>query len=348
MLHRLRQWLSPDLAIDLGSANTRIALFNQGIVLDEPTVVALQNGSRKILGRGAAVGKLARQMLGRTPDSISAVRPIRHGVITDFELCEAMLRHFVQKAAKQSPGFRPRVLVSVPQSITSVERRAVFGTAERAGAGSIYLLESAKATAIGAGMPISEPLASLVCNIGAGTTEVAIFSLGETVASCSTRIAGDAFDDAIVDWMKQRFGLKIGRQTAEHLKREVGSASLQTSERATEVNGLDAMSSVPRKVLVTTGEVRQAIMAPLAKILSGIRQVLEQSQPELVADLADTGMVLAGGSALLPGLDDFFSEQLAIPVLIAEDPEQTVVRGLSICSEHLNEWQSSLFSIHNS
>ncbi|MBA4030506.1 MAG: rod shape-determining protein [Planctomyces sp.] len=347
MLHRLRQWLSPDLAIDLGSANTRIALFGEGVVLDEPTVVALQKGSRKILGRGAAVGKLARQMLGRTPDSIHAVRPIRHGVITDFELCEAMLRHFVQKAARQSPGFRPRVLVSVPQSITPVERRAVFGSAERAGAGSTYLLESAKAAAIGAGQPISEPMASLMCNIGAGTSEIAIFSLGETVASCSSRIAGDAFDDAIIHWMKQRFGLKIGRQTAEHLKCEVGSASLQTQEKATEVNGLDAMSCVPRKVLVTTSEIRQALMAPLGQILAGIKHVLEQCDPELVADLADVGMVLAGGSALLPGLDDFFSEQLAIPVLVAEDPDRTVVRGLAICSEHLNQWQSSLVGMHD-
>jgi hypothetical protein len=213
MLNRLKRWLSPDLAIDLGTANTLVAIQGEGVVLDEPSVVALQNDNRKILGRGTAVGKLAKQMLGRTPDTITAVRPIQNGVITDFELCEAMLRYFIQKAARTTPGFKPNVVIAVPGGITNVEKRAVFNSAERAGAGRIYLINESKAASIGAGLPISEPLASMICDIGGGTTEVAVLSLAEIVASKSLRIAGDEMDVAIVEYMKQHFALRIGDQT---------------------------------------------------------------------------------------------------------------------------------------
>lgn len=222
MLNRLRSWLSPDIALDLGTANTLMALQGRGVVLDEPSVVALQKGTRRVLGRGTAVGKLARQMLGRTPDSITAVKPIRNGVITDFELCEAMLRYFLQKASYQTPGFRPRVVVAVPGSITPVEKRAVLNSLERAGAGRVYLIAESRAAGIGAGMPLSEPLASLVCDIGGGTTEIAVFSLGESVASRSLRTAGDELDEALVEYVRQHFSLRIGPQTAEQIKIRIG------------------------------------------------------------------------------------------------------------------------------
>ncbi len=342
MLNRLRSWLSPDIALDLGTANTLMALQGRGVVLDEPSVVALQKGTRRVLGRGTAVGKLARQMLGRTPDSITAVKPIRNGVITDFELCEAMLRYFLQKASHQTPGFRPRVVVAVPGSITPVEKRAVLNSLERAGAGRVYLIAESKAAGIGAGMPLSEPLASLVCDIGGGTTEIAVFSLGESVASRSLRTAGDELDEALVEYVRQHFSLRIGPQTAEQIKIRIGSAYPLDQEQTTEVRGLDIVSSVPRKAIITSEEVREALKGPLMTMLGGIKSVVEQCDPELVADLADTGLVLSGGVALLRGLDLFLQEQLGIPVRVAADPQRSVVRGAAICVEHLDQWKASL------
>lgn len=339
MLHRLRQWLCPDLAIDLGTANTIVAIQGEGIALDEPSVVALHKGSRKILGKGTAVGKLAKQMLGRTPDSIIAVRPLKEGVITDFELCESMLRYFIHKARHHSRGLRPRVVIAVPGSITPVEKRAVFNSAERAGAGRVYLIEESKAAGIGAGLPISEPMASMVCDIGGGTSEVAIMSLGDTVVSNSVRIGGDRCDEAIVEYMKQHFSLRIGVQTAEDLKMELGSTYPLEQELTGEVKGLDTISSIPRKAIVTSEELRDALHGPLEAILNCCKQTIEQCKPELVADLADNGMVLTGGGALLRGLEYYMSEQLGIPVRIDEDPLRTVARGTAICLEHLGQWR---------
>lgn len=342
MLNRLRNWLCPDLAIDLGTANTLVALQGRGVVIDEPSVVALQKGTRRVMGRGTAVGKLARQMLGRTPDSITAVRPLKDGVITDFELCEAMLRYFIGKASRQTRGIRPRVIIAVPGSITPVEKRAVFNSAERAGAGRVYLIEESKAAGIGAGLPVSEPLASMVCDIGGGTTEVAILSLADIVVSRSIRVAGDEIDEAIVDYMKQHFSLRIGEQTAEQIKIEIGSAFPLEQELTTEVSGLDTISGVPRKAIVTSEEIRDALQDPIDAILACIRQVIEHCQPELVSDLADTGIVLTGGGALLRGLDLRMNEQLGIPVRIADSPLLTVARGTAICLEHLSQWRDSL------
>lgn len=339
MLHRLRQWICPDLAIDLGTANTIVAIQGEGIALDEPSVVALHKGSRKILGKGTAVGKLAKQMLGRTPDSITAVRPLKDGVITDFELCESMLRYFIHKARHHSRGLRPRVVIAVPGSITPVEKRAVFNSAERAGAGRVYLIEESKAAGIGAGLPIAEPMASMVCDIGGGTSEVAIMSLGDTVVSNSVRIGGDKCDEAIVEYMKQHFSLRIGVQTAEDLKRELGSAYPLEQELTGEVKGLDTISSIPRKAIVTSEELRDALHGPLEAILNCCKQTIEQCKPELVADLADNGMVLTGGGALLRGLEHYMCEQLGIPVRVDEDPLRTVARGTAICLEHLSQWR---------
>lgn len=342
MLNRLRQYICPDLAIDLGTANTLVAVQGEGIVVDEPSVVALEKGSRRVLGKGTAVGKLARQMLGRTPDSITAVRPLQNGVITDFELCEAMLRYFIRKARQRSGGMRPRVVMAVPGGITPVERRAVFNSAERSGAGRVYLLEEAKAASIGAGLPISEPLASMVCDIGGGTTEVAILSLGDIVVGQSIRVAGDEMDAAIVRYLKQQFSLRIGEQTAEDLKRRIGSAYPLDEELTAEVNGLDTIAGIPRKAIVTSEDVREALRDPLESIIDCTRTVIERCKPELVADLADTGIVLAGGGALLRGIDRLMSERLGVPVRIADDPLTTVARGTVICLDHLVRWRDGL------
>ncbi len=250
-----------------------------------------------------------------------------------------MLRYFILKARHHSRGLRPRVVIAVPGSITPVERRAVFNSAERAGAGRVYLIEESKAAGIGAGLPISEPMASMVCDIGGGTSEVAIMSLGDTVVSNSVRIGGDKCDEAIVEYMKQHFSLRIGVQTAEDLKLELGSAYPLEQELTGEVKGLDTISSIPRKAIVTSEELRDALHGPLESILNCCKQTIEQCKPELVADLADNGMVLTGGGALLRGLEYYMSEQLGIPVRVDEDPLRTVARGTAICLEHLSQWR---------
>lgn len=342
MLNRVKQYFCPDLAIDLGTANTLVARNGRGVTVNEPSVVALQKGTRQVLGKGTAVGKLARQMLGRTPDSITAVRPLRDGVITDFELCEAMLKYFIQKASHQNLGLKPRVIIAVPGGITPVEKRAVFNSAERAGAGRVYLLDESKAASIGAGLPISEPMANMVCDIGGGTTEVAIMSLADIVASKSVRVAGDEMDAAIVEYMRKHYSMRIGEQTAEQVKIEIGSAYPLDQELNAEVSGLDTISGVPRKAVVTSEEIREALHGPLEEILNCIKSVTEQCKPELVADLSDQGLVLTGGGALLAGLDLFMNEQLGIPVRVAEDPLTVVARGTAICLEHFSHWKDSL------
>lgn len=339
MLNRLRDWICPDLGIDLGTVNTLITLRGAGVVVNEPSVVALEKKTRQILGRGAAVGKLAKQMVGRTPSSIEAVKPIRHGVITDFHLCEQMLRYFMNKAAPQKSGIRPRVVIAVPSGISPVEKRAVFNSAERAGAGRIYLIEEAKAASIGAGLPISEPLASMVCDLGGGTSESAILSLGEIVASRSSRIAGEAMDEAIVDYIRQRYSLRIGMATAEQLKIEIGSAHPLDTELNAEVRGLDSISGIPRKAIITSEEVRLALEDCLWKIISNIKATIEVCDPELIGDLAETGLILTGGGALLRNVDLFFREHLGIPVRIDPEPLTTVARGTAICLEHLQYWR---------
>jgi rod shape-determining protein MreB len=342
MLNWMRQRFCSDLAIDLGTTSTQIGLPGEGIRLDEPSVVAVPAGSRQVAGKGAAVGKLAHQMLGRTPESISAVRPLRHGVISDFELTEAMLRYFIRKAARQKMGMKPRVVIAVPGGITAVEKRAVFNSAERAGAGQIWLIEESRAAGIGAGLPVSEPLASMICDIGGGTTEVAVMSLGDVVASRSIRVAGDAMDAAIVQYLRRQYSLRTGEFSAEQLKVHIGSAAPLDHELSREISGLDTASGVPRKAVVTSEEVRESLYEPLERIVDAVRGTIENCQPELVADLADTGMVLAGGGALLRGIDRYLNQQLGIPVRIAESPRTTVTRGAMICLDHLDQWRDWL------
>lgn len=311
-------------------------------MLNEPSVVALEKGTRRVLGKGTAVGKLAKQMLGRTPDSITAIRPLQDGVITDFELCEAMLRYFIQKASRQTRGLKPRVIIAVPGGITPVEKRAVFNSAERAGAGRVYLIEESKAAGIGAGLPISEPIASMVCDIGGGTSDVAIFSLSEIVVSQSVRVAGDELDEAVVEYLKQRFSLRIGTPTAEKVKIQIGSAYPLEQELTMQVRGLDTISGIPRKAVVTSEEIREALREPVTAILNCVKNCIAQCKPELVGDIVDHGLVLTGGGALLRGLDQLMNEQLGIPVRVADDPLTTVARGTAICLDHLSQWRSSL------
>ena len=344
MLPRLFQYFRCDLALDLGTANTLIGVAGEGIVVDEPSVVAVQHGTGRILSGGCAVGHLARQMEGRTPESIAVVRPLCDGVIADFQLCEAMLRYFLRKA--QPPGWRlkPRVLVGVPGRITPVEKRAVFNSVARAGARQVWLLSEAMAAAIGAGLPIAEPLASMVCDIGGGTTEIAILRLAETVAEQSIRVGGDVMDRAIVDYLRRHYSLRIGLPAAERLRIDIGSAYPLEEELVAEVSGVDTQSGLPRKATITSEEIRQALADPLEAILAAIKTTLDHGSPDLAADLMDHGMVLCGGGALLRRLDRFLNEQTGLPVRLTPEPRATVAKGMLICLEHFRQWQPLLQS----
>jgi rod shape-determining protein MreB len=340
MLHRLREFFGCDLAVDLGTANTLISVAGQGLVINEPSVVAVAQADGQIVSGGCAVGHLARQMLGRAPDSISVVRPLRDGVITDFDLCEAMLRYFMRKAQRLRWSARPRVLVAVPGSITPVEKRAVDNSAYRAGAGQVLLIDEAKAAAIGVGLPVSEPVASMVCDVGGGTTEVAVLSMADVVASESIRVGGDAMDFAVVDYLRRHKGLRIGQPMAEWLRIEIGSAAAWPQEPVEEVRGIDVASGLPRRETVTAEEIREALATPLERIVDAIKSVLDGLTPDLAADLVDHGMVLCGGGALVRGLDRFLSERTGIPVRLAAEPMLAVATGTQICLENLAQWRN--------
>jgi rod shape-determining protein MreB len=344
MLHRFRGLLGSDLAIDLGTANTLVSVVGEGLVLNEPSVVAVEEGTHRVLSGGCAVGHLARQLLGRAPQSISVVRPLSAGVITDFELCEAMLRYFIRKAQRSGWRLKPRVLVAVPGCITPVEKRAVYNSAERAGARQVFLVSEAIAAAVGAGLPIAEPVASMVCDIGGGTTDVAVLSLGDVVASQSVRVGGDAMDRAIVDYLKRHYSLRVGIQAAEQLRIDCGSAYPLEQERVEEVRGVDVVSGLPRKAAVTSEEVREALAQPLAEIVHAIKQTLDDCSADLAADLVDDGIVLAGGGALLSGIERFLSEETGLPARVIADPLGAVARGTLICLSHLKKWRGTLES----
>ncbi len=344
MLQRLFNYFSSDLAVDLGTANTLISVVDEGLVLDEPSVVAIELASSRILSGGCAVGHLAKQMQGRTPGSISVVHPLSNGVITDFELCEAMLRYFLTKAQRSGRRVGPRVLVGIPGCITPVEKRAVFNSIQRAGARQVWLLPEAKAAAIGVGLPIAEPVASMVCDIGGGTTETAVMSLADTVSAQSIRVGGNAMDRAIVDYLHRHYSLRIGLPTAERLRIDVGSAYPLEEEQAEDVGGLDTISGLPRTVSVTSEEIRQALGEPLEAIVESIKATLDRCSPDLAADLLTGGMVLCGGGALLRRLDRFIGEQTGLPVRIAAEPLTAVAAGMLICLEHLDQWRPTLES----
>lgn len=344
MLARILGLLGHNVALDLGTANTRVGVAGRGLLLDEPSVIALDNSTGKIFSGGCAVGFLARQMLGRTPDAISVVRPMLGGVITDFRQCEAMLRYFLRKAECNRSILRPRVLVTVPGCITPVEKRAVFNSVQRAGAGEVLMISKAKAAAIGAGLPVAEPLANMVCDVGGGTTDAAVFSLNRAVAEKSIRTGGDAMDEALAGYLLRRYNLQIGIPAAERLRIQAGSAYPLADEPASEVGGLDAASGLPRKLPVTGEEIRQALEEPLEKIIAAIKTVINGVGAELASDLAAGGMTLCGGGSLLRGIDRFITARTGLPTRTAADPRAAAVQGALVCLEQLDRWRSSLLA----
>ncbi len=317
---------SHDLAIDLGTANTIVYVKNKGIVLNEPSVVAVKKGNR---GESLvlAVGKEAKMMLGRTPGNIEAIRPMKDGVIADFEITETMLRYFIRKVHGRRRLVRPRVVIGVPSGITQVEKRAVRESAESAGVREVYFIEEPMAAAIGAGLPVAEPRASMVVDIGGGTTEVAVISLGGIVYCKSVRVAGDRMDEAIVEYIKRRYKLLIGAETAEYIKMNAGVAVPGDKLLVVEVKGRDLINGIPKVLTMDSDEIREAISEQINTIVETVRIALEQMPPELAADLLDSGIVLAGGGAMLKNLDLLLREQTQLPIFIAEDPLSAVAMG---------------------
>jgi len=344
ILDNLLSWFSVDMGIDLGTCNTLVCVRGEGIVLNEPSVVAVKKGSNQVLQNGNAVGWVAKEMLGKTPGSITAIRPLKDGVISDFEITEAMLSYFIRKVNGRRPFVKPRVVIAVPSGITAVEKRAVLDSAERAGARRVYLVEEPMAAGIGANLPIVEATASMIVDIGGGTTEVAIMSLADIAQCESVRVAGDDMDEAIINHMKKAYNLMIGEQTAERVKIEIGSASVEENPRSMEVRGRDMISGLPRKTVITSDEITQALQEPLSAIFETITRTLERAEPELAADLVDNGIVLAGGGALLAGIAEVIANETGLDCRLADDPLTCVARGTSIYLEHLEEWKNTLES----
>ncbi|MCP4758366.1 MAG: rod shape-determining protein [Planctomycetes bacterium] len=344
MLDRLLGWFSVDMGIDLGTCNTLVAVRGEGILLNEPSVVAVRKGTNRVLNNGNAVGWQAKEMLGKTPGSISAIRPLKDGVISDFEITEAMLSYFIRKATGRARVISPRVVIAVPSGITAVEKRAVLDSAERAGARRVYLVEEPMAAGIGAGLPIAEPTASMVVDIGGGTTEVAIMSLADIATCESVRVAGDDFDEAIIHHMKKTYNLTIGEQTSERIKIEIGSAAKVGEDTTLEVRGRDNLTGLPRKTEVTSEEIREALQEPIRAIIDAVKRTLERAEPELAADLVDNGICLVGGGALLRGLDVVINQETGLDVRVADDPLTCVARGTSIYLENLEDWKATMES----
>ncbi|MBL8963843.1 MAG: rod shape-determining protein [Phycisphaeraceae bacterium] len=333
---------SVDMGIDLGTCNTLVSVRGQGIVLNEPSVVAVKKGTNQVLKNGEAVGWVAKEMLGKTPGSISAIRPLKDGVISDFEITEAMLKYFINKVNGRSRIFGPRVVISIPSGITAVEKRAVFDSAERAGARRTYLIEEPIAAAIGAGLPFAEATASMIVDIGGGTTEVAIMSLADIATCESVRVAGDDMDEAIINHMKRTYNMMIGEQTAERIKIEIGSAAPVGPESTMEVRGRDMISGLPRKTAITSEEIREALQEPATAIVEAVTRTLERAEPELAADLVENGIVMAGGGSLLRGLTVVVQKATGLDTKLADDPLTCVARGTSIYLEHIEEWKQTL------
>lgn len=324
MIDKILSLVSNDIGIDLGTANTLVYVKGQGVVLCEPSVVAIERGTNRVV----AVGEEAKRMLGRTPGNIIAVRPMKDGVIADFEMTEAMLRYFIRRVHKKNSMVSPRVVVAVPSGITEVEKRAVKDSAERAGARSpVYLVEEPIAAAIGVGLPIQEPAGNMIIDIGGGTTEMAVISLAGIVFAKSIRIGGDEFDEAVIQHLKRNYNLMIGERTAEEIKIRIGSAYPLEEEMTLEVKGRDILAGLPKTITVTSEEIREALSETVASILDAIRIALERTPPEISADLIDRGLILAGGGALLRGLDKIIAEETGLPVRIAEDPLTAVALG---------------------
>ena len=316
-------FFSNDMGIDLGTATTLVYVKGQGIVLCEPSVVAIQKGVRNVL----AVGEEAKRMLGRTPGNIIAIRPMKDGVIADFEITEDMLRYFIKKVHNRRVFVRPRMVIAIPSGITEVEKRAVKDSAEHAGAREVYLVEEPISAAIGVGLPIQDPGGNMIIDIGGGTTEIAVISLAGIVFSRSIRIGGDELDEAIIEHLKKTYNLMIGERTAEDIKIKIGSAYPLEEELTMEVRGRDLVAGLPKTITVSSEEIREAVAGPISAILEATRMTLERTPPELSSDLIERGIVLAGGGALLRGMDKLISEETGLPVHIAEDPMTAVAIG---------------------
>jgi len=325
MLSKLFNWLSKDLAIDLGTANTSIYLRGKGIILTEPSVVTVKEDGR--YKRVLAVGEEAKRMLGKTPGNIKAIRPLREGVIADFEVTEAMIKYFIQKVYNRGYFLKPRVIISVPSGTTQVERRAVKESAEGAGAREVYLIEEPMAAAIGAGLPITEPVANMIVDIGGGTTEVAVISLGGIVVSHSIKVAGDKIDEAICHYIKRKYSLLIGESTAEQIKINIGDVLPEEPYETMEIKGRDLVTGIPKTITISSKEVQEAMKEPIELILQAIKQVLEETPPELSADIVDRGIVLSGGGALLRNLDKLIAKETGLEVKVTEDPLFCVALG---------------------
>ncbi|MFH1596940.1 MAG: rod shape-determining protein [Pseudomonadota bacterium] len=328
-------WFSNDLAIDLGTANTLVYVKGKGIVLSEPSVVAVRKSDRDHRTRVLAVGREAKMMLGRTPGNIVAIRPMKDGVIADFEITEAMLRHFIRKVHNRRSLIRPRIIICVPSGITPVEKRAVRESAESAGAREVYLIEEPMAAAIGAGLPITEPICNMVVDIGGGTTEVAVISLAGIVYSKSMRVGGDKMDESILQYIKRTYNLLIGERTSEIIKTTIGNAYPGETE-AMDVKGRDLVTGIPKIININSDEVRQAIQEQIDTIVAVVKTALEQTPPELAADIVDRGIYLTGGVALLKNLDILLHQETGLPIKITEDPLTTVVLGSGKALDNLN------------
>jgi len=338
MLEKLKALFTTDIGIDLGTANSLAYVKDRGIVLREPSVVAIQAGSKRVL----AVGEEAKRMLGRTPGNIVAIRPMKSGVIADFDITEAMIKYFIGKVCPQ--GFlarwfniRPRMVIAVPSGITEVEKRAVEDAAKRAGAGKVVLIEEPMAAAIGVGLPVSEPAGSMIVDIGGGTCEVAIISLAGIVHSYSARQAGgDAMDDCIENYVKRVYNLLIGERMSEYIKIEIGSAYPVGEEKTLEIKGRDIVSGLPKTLTITSEEIRDALKEPVSQIVEAVRTTLDKCEPELAADLVDRGLVLSGGSSQLRGLDKLLAAQTGLPVTLADDPLSAVAEGTGVVMNELD------------
>ncbi len=336
-LDRIIGMFSVDMGIDLGTANTLVCVPGRGVILSEPSVVAVRKGTNQVLLNGMAVGMRAKEMLGKTPGNISAIRPMKDGVIADFEICEAMLRYFIHRVQGARRMFaNPRVVIAIPSGITQVEKQAVIHSAERAGARRVFLIEEPMAAAIGIGLPVQDPTASMVVDIGGGTTEVAVLSLAGIVEKKSIDTAGDELDEAIVDYMKAKFDLLIGPQTAEHIKIAIGSAVPLEQELELTVKGRDNKSGLPRSVALNSEQVREALQKPLDQIVAAVKSTLEVTEPELAADLVDRGVYVCGGGALLRGIDKRIQQAIDLPVTIADDPLTAVARGTGFILDNLD------------
>ena len=336
MFEGIKGLFSNDIGIDLGTANSLVFLKDRGIVMREPSVVAIQTGTKNVL----AVGSEAKAMLARTPPNIEAIRPMKDGVIADFDVTEAMLRYFIQKVHHRKL-VQPRVVVAVPSGITEVERRAVEDSVTRAGASEFYPIKQPLAAAIGAGLPVAEPAGNMVVDIGGGTAEIAVISLANIVQATSLRVGGDQFDNAIIHHMKRAHNLLIGERTAEEIKLKIGSAFPLEDELTMEVKGRDLSQGLPRTLTARSEEIRDALKEPLTAILESIRQVIEQCQPELSGDLIDRGIVMAGGGALLRGIDRLVAKETQLPVTIAEDPLISVANGAGKVLQNIDYWRNA-------